>query len=129
TIEVVDASGHVLLSHTEDTWDYAPESSIQLGRQSSPATPPAQERSDGAFVALGDTEERDGKLLAAWETYRQGLERFPESLGLLKAAGRLAVGLKRPEEAIPFLARALARVSNEPEVQYYLGLAHAAVGD
>jgi tetratricopeptide (TPR) repeat protein len=88
-----------------------------------------EKRSDGAFVDLGDTQERDGKLLGAWDTYRLGLQRFPDSFGLLKAAGRLAVGLKRPEEGVPLLTKALATVSNDPEVQYYLGLAHGALGE
>ncbi len=129
TLEVADGSGKVLLAHTEDQWDYAPESAIRLGRQPSFVTPPVEKRSDGAFVDLGDTQERDGKLPAAWETYRLGLQRFPDSFGLLKAAGRLAVGLKRPEEAVPFLTKALATVSNDSEAQYYLGLAYGALGD
>jgi tetratricopeptide (TPR) repeat protein len=129
TLEVADADGRVLVAHTEGIWDYAPESTIKLGRQPAPVTPPAEKRSDGAFVDLGDTQERDGQLLGAWETYRQGLQRFPESVGLLKAAGRLAVALKRGDEGVPLLSHALERVSNDPEIQYYLGLAHAASGD
>jgi tetratricopeptide (TPR) repeat protein len=129
TVEVVDAEGRVLLTHTEDAWDYVPESQIRLGPQTAPPIPPPDKRSDGDFVSAGDTQERDGRLLAAWETYREGLARFPESFGLQKAAGRLAVTLQRPEEAAPLLARALARVTNDPEVQLYLGLAYAAAGD
>ncbi|MCI4355310.1 MAG: tetratricopeptide repeat protein, partial [Thermoplasmata archaeon] len=129
TLEVVDADGRVLLTHTEGSWDYAPEATIHLGRQPAPVTPEGEKRSDGAFVDLGDTQERDGKLLGAWETYRGGLDRFPQSVGLMKAAGRLAVTLKRGDEAVPLLTRSLERVSNDPETQYYLGLAHAASGD
>ena len=129
TVEVVDAAGKVLIAHTEDQWDYAKESEIQLGPQPAHAVPPPDKRSDAEFVDLGDTQERDGKLLAAWETYRQGREHYPESLGLLKATGRLALTLKRPEEAKQLLAEAQARVTNDPETQYYLGLAYAATGD
>lgn len=129
TVEVVDGQGRVLLTNTEDGWDEAPASEIRLGPQASPPTAPPEQRSDGDFVNLGDTQERNGRLLVAWETYRQGLLRFPDSFGLQKAAGRLAVTLKRPEEAVPLLTRALARVSNDPEVQHYLGLAHASTGD
>ncbi|HVQ27972.1 MAG TPA: DUF5107 domain-containing protein, partial [Vicinamibacteria bacterium] len=126
TVEVVGGDGSVLLTHTEDAWDYTPESEIHLGPQPSAKIVPPDQRTDGDFLGQGDTHEREGRLLEAWETYRQALTRFPESLGLLKAAGRLAVALKRPDEASPLLARALARVSNDPEVLYYLGLARAA---
>jgi tetratricopeptide (TPR) repeat protein len=129
TVELLDGDGRVLIAHTEDQWDYAPESEIRLGRQPAPQTPPADKRSDGDFLQTGDDQEREGKLLAAHATYAAGLERFPESFGLLKAAGRLDVSLKRTEQARPLLARAQSRVSNDPEVRYYLGLALAAQGD
>jgi tetratricopeptide (TPR) repeat protein len=92
-------------------------------------SPAPEARSDGDFADAGDEQERNGQLLAALETYRQGLERFPESYGLLKAAGRLAFTLQRPENAAMQLSHALGRVSNDPEVQYYLGLAQAALGE
>jgi len=129
TVLVVDGGGRVLLTHTEDAWDYAKESEIQLGRQAAAVVPPADQRTDGDFVMLGDTQERNGSLLAAAATYSVGLKRFPESLALLKAAGRLALTLKRPEEAVALLAPVQARVTNDPETQHYLGLAYAATGD
>jgi Flp pilus assembly protein TadD len=128
TLELIDGGGRVLLAHTEDAWDYAPESEVRLGRQPSPGVPPPDERSDGDFVQLGEEQERDGKLLVAYATYAEGLRRFPDSFGLLKAAGRLEVALKRTGEALPRLERAQARVTNDPEVRYYLGLALAAQG-
>ncbi len=128
TLEVVDGDGRVLIAHTEDQWDYAPESEIRLGRQPAPATPSADARTDGDFLQIGDDQEREGKLLAVEATYAEGLSRFPESFGLLKAAGRLEVALKRGGDALPKLERARARVSNDPEVRYYLGLALAAQG-
>jgi len=127
-LEILDASGHVLVTHTEDDWDFLPDAEIKTGPQPRQATPPAEARSDGDFVAAGDEQERNGQLLAAFENYRQGLERFPDSYGLLTAAGRLALTLQRPEQAASQLARAQARVSNDPEVQYYLGLAQLALG-
>jgi tetratricopeptide (TPR) repeat protein len=129
TISVLDGGGRVLVTHTEDAWDYAQESEIRLGRQAVALVPPPGQRTDGDFARLGDTQERDGKLLAAAETYRLGLERFPDSLGLLKPAGRLAVTLKRPADAVSLLGPAQARVTNDPEVLHYLGLAYAAAGD
>ena len=129
TLEVIGGDGHVLLAHTEEAWDYVPDSEIRLGPQPSAKVTAPDERTDGDLVSLGDTQEREGRLLDAWATYRQGLARFPESLGLLRAAGRLAVALKRPDEATSLLGRALARVSNDPEVQHYLGLSRDAMGD
>jgi tetratricopeptide (TPR) repeat protein len=129
TLEIVDAAGHVLLTHTEGQWDFVPDSEIQVGPQPRRMSPAADARSDGDFTAIGDEQERNGQLLAALETYRQGIERFAESYSLLKAIGRLAVTLQRPEEAVTKLSHALERVSNDPEVQYYLGLAQAALGD
>jgi tetratricopeptide (TPR) repeat protein len=129
TVSVVDGGGRVLLTHTEDAWDYAGEAEIHMGHQPSTPVPPPDKRTDGDFVMLGDTQERNGNLLAAAETYRVGLKRYPDSLGLLKAAGRLAVTLKRPEEAASLLAPAQARITNDPEVQHYLGLAYAGTGD
>jgi tetratricopeptide (TPR) repeat protein len=126
TLELADADGRVLIAHTEDVWDYAPESEIRLGQQPSFRAPPAESRSDGDFLQIGDGQERDGKLLVAHATYLDGLKRFPESFGLLKAAGRLEVALQRSAEARPRLARAQARVTNDPEVRYYLGLALSA---
>ena len=51
------------------------------------------------------------------------LERFPDSVALHKAIGRLALQLKRPEEAVQHLTAAAARVTNDPEIEYYTGLA------
>ena len=72
-----------------------PDSEIKTGPQAE-----ARESGPRALAATetswrpGDEQERNGQLLAALESYRQGLERFPESYGLLKAAGRLAFTLR-----------------------------------
>src|SRR5439155_1644339 len=71
----------------------------------------------------------DGSLLVAWDTYQDGLKRFPGSFGLQKAAGRLAVSLKRYDEAVALLGGAGERVTNDAELQHYLALAHAHRGD
>jgi tetratricopeptide (TPR) repeat protein len=129
TLELADAGGRLLLTHTEDDWDFVPPSEIRVGPQPAPKTAPLETRGDGDFIEAGEGQERDGKLLPALETYRQGLGRFPESVGLLKAAGRVEVTLKQSDTAVGHLTHALARVSNDPEVQYYLGLARVALGD
>jgi tetratricopeptide (TPR) repeat protein len=128
TVEVADGAGRVLLAHTEDQYDFAPASEIKLGPQPAYEYPPAGQRTAEDFLRLGTDEELDGNLLAAWTTYEDGLTRFPGSFGLQKAAGRLAVGLKRYDEAAALLGRAEERVTNDAELQHYLGLAHAALG-
>ena len=63
---------------------------------------------NGALIRLGDiatielgakssdsSVAMNGQRLAAWRTYADGLQRFPDSLPLARAAGRLAVVLKR----------------------------------
>jgi predicted Zn-dependent protease len=128
TIEVRDGRGRVLLAHTEDRFDYVPDAEIRVGPQPSAAAPPPAQRTDADFVAAGADEELNGRRIGAWDTYAQGLTRFPESLGLLTAQGRLAVDLGRPEEALAPLRGAAARATTDGEVRYYLGLAEARLG-
>jgi tetratricopeptide (TPR) repeat protein len=128
TVEVRDGAGRVLLTHTEDQFDMLPASEIRLGPQPVRTMPPLARRSEGDLLEAGADQERSGKRLVAWDTYAEGRKRFPESLGLLKAAGRLAVDLARYAEAAPLLEAAQARDTTDPEVQYYLGLAHEGLG-
>ncbi len=129
TVEVRDAAGAVLLGHTEDEFDMLPASEIRVGPQAAHEIPPADRRREGDALEAGADEELNGKRLVAWDTYAAGRKRFPDSLDLLKAAGRLAVDLGRPAEAAALLEPALPRDTTDPEVQYYLGLAHEALGD
>ena len=128
TLTLLDADGRVLLAHTEDGYDTLPPAEIRLGPQPFHAYAPPDQRSEGDVLDLAGEQEREGKRLVAFETYADGLRRFPESLGLLKAKGRMCVDLQRWAEAVPLLERALARASNDAEVQYALGLAYAAEG-
>jgi tetratricopeptide (TPR) repeat protein len=129
TIEIADGAGHVVLAHTEDRFDFAPASEIKLGPQPAYEYPPPEKRTAEDFLRLGTDQELDGGLLVAWDTYQDGLKRFPGSFGLQRAAGRLAVGLKRYDEAVALLGGAGERVTNDAELQHYLGLAHAHRGD
>jgi len=128
TIEVKNGAGRVLLTHTEDQFDMLPASEIRLGPQPVRVMPPLDRRSEGDLLEAGADQELNGKRLVAWDTYAEGRKRFPESLPLLKAAGRLAVDLARYSEAAALLETAVARDTTDPEVQYYLGLAHEGLG-
>jgi tetratricopeptide (TPR) repeat protein len=129
TMTLRDRNGAVVLQHTEDTFDYTPASEIKTGPQPAHRFPPAEERTPDDFDALGMDQELDGRVLEAMTTYREGLRRFPDSLELRRAAGRLAVGLKQFDAAIGDLGAVLGRVSNDREAAYYLGVAAAARRD
>jgi tetratricopeptide (TPR) repeat protein len=129
TVEVRGPSGDVLLAHTEDRYDMLPAAEIRVGPQPAREMPPPDRRSEGDLLETAADQELNGRRLAAWATYEGGRQRFPESLGLLKAAGRLAVDLQRYPEAAELLEKAHARQTTDPETAYYLGLAHAALGD
>jgi tetratricopeptide (TPR) repeat protein len=129
TVEVADGAGRVLLAHTEDQFDFTPASKIKLGPQPAYEYPPAEKRTEEDFLRLGTDQELDGRLLVAWDTYQDGRKRFPGSFALQKAAGRLAVGLKRYDDALSLLGRAEERVTNDAELQHYLALAHLNLGD
>jgi tetratricopeptide (TPR) repeat protein len=129
TVEVKDDAGRVLLAHTEDGFDWAPASEVKIGPTPRLASPAPAERSDGDFVEIGRDQELNGKRLLAWSTYDEGRKRFPESLPLLAAAGRLAVDLQRYAEGAELLQKAASRATTDTGIRYHLGLARAALGD
>jgi tetratricopeptide (TPR) repeat protein len=126
TIRLVNASGETLLEHTEGVFDMAAPGTIQPGPQSDP---PAPENTDAAFWMAGNDLEVNGDLLRAWDRYQEGLQRFPGSFLLLRAAGSLAVDLNRFDEARDLLQQARERVSNDGATLYSLGIAYTYLGD
>jgi tetratricopeptide (TPR) repeat protein len=129
TVEARDDEGGLLIAHTEGVFDRTPRSEAKVGPQPPAPVKKAEERTDGDFLALGESQEREGKRLVALATYRDGLSRFPDSFGLGKAAGRIAVALKRYDEGAARLLKAEARVTNDAEVEYSLGMALRGLGD
>lgn len=129
TVTLKDAAGAVLLEHTEGKYDVTPAKEMVTGKQPTPTPPAVDERTDGDWLTLGTRQELDGERLIAFATYQEGRRRFPKSLLLAKAAGRLAVDLKQFEAAAPLLEEALARDNSDLETWYYMGLARAARGD
>jgi tetratricopeptide (TPR) repeat protein len=128
TVRVSDAAGAVVLEHTEGVYDLSPRGEIRPGVQAPLQPPPARRGTDGDAVSAGAQQELDGQLLVALATYQEALTRHPDSLDLLRSAGRLLVALKQYDAAVPLLTRVLARVSNDREAAYYLALAQAALG-
>ena len=129
TLELLDAGDRPIVAHTEDAYDFTPAERIDTGPRPPIAYPGPSDRSEGDWLALGADRERNGDRLRALETYRNGLERYPRSIELHKAAGRLGVVLKQFETAAGNLRFVLERVSNDYEAAYYLGHALEATGE
>jgi len=129
TITLMDESGKIVLMHTEGKYDYTPKAEVPKELSRAYVYPPVEKRSESDFLQLGDDQERNGMVLEALKTYREGLKRFDGSVPLHKSAGRLAVALKQYGPAIADLSTVLVRVSNEQEASYYLGLAYEATGE
>ena len=123
TFTLRDQGGTIVLEHTENTYDFAPRSEVRTGPRPAYAYPPPAQRSSDDFLALGTQQELDGRKLTSLATYREGLQRFPDSIELNRAAGRLEVGLKQYEQSVAHLSKTLDRVSNDREADYYLGVA------
>jgi tetratricopeptide (TPR) repeat protein len=128
TFVLMNAQGKTLLQHTEDTYDWTPRDEVKTGPQPGfqPSAPEAW--TDGDFLSDGTSKELQGDLLGAWNSYQTGLAKFPASFELLKAAGRLAVGLLRYDEALKLLSQAEARATWDAEIHYYRGIAASALG-
>jgi len=129
TVAFAEESGKLILTHTEGKYDFVPKSEVPKALPSPYVYPSIEKRSESDFLELGTEEERNGIVLIALATYSDGLKRFPESVSLHRAAGRLDVALKQYPQAIDQLAPVVTRVSNDKEASYYLGLAYAAIGE
>ena len=128
TFELRDSKGSLLLRQTEGQYDWTPAEQIRTGPQPSFNIPDREHRTEDDWLQLGNEEELDGELLVALKTYRDALARFPESMQLRKAAGRLCASLLRYEEAKTLLQPVAARDTTDAEVSYYLGIAYEGLG-
>ena len=119
----------MVLTHTEGKYDYTPKSEVPKELPPAYVYPPVEKRSESDFVQLGDEQERNGMVLEALKTYREGLKRFEGSVELHKASGRLGAALKQYAPAIVDFSMVMVRVSNDQEASYYLGLAYVGAGE
>jgi len=122
-LELRDHDGKLLLSHTDGSYDWDPESTIKVGPQELFATPAVGVRTEDDWTKLGADQEANGKVVLALATYRDALAKYPQSLGLQRAAGRLAASLQHYEEAEKLLSEAQKRNTTDAETAYYLGVA------
>jgi tetratricopeptide (TPR) repeat protein len=128
TLDILDASGTVLMHHTEDEYDWTPKEDVHVGPQSRYPMPDAAERTEDDWVQLGNQKEMIGARLPALNDYREALKKFPSSYTLQLVAGRLATDLLQYDEAIKDLKSVEARATENPEPSYYLGIAYDALG-
>ncbi|MGC2195899.1 MAG: DUF5107 domain-containing protein [Terriglobales bacterium] len=129
TIEIQDGNGATLLRQTEGEYDWTPESEIHVGPQPSHHIPEPDQRTYDDWMQLAKDEELNGRNLSALAAYKEVLAKFPDSFGAGKAAGRLAVGLLRLEEAKELLEPLHARDTTDTEISYYLGVADDGLGN
>jgi tetratricopeptide (TPR) repeat protein len=129
TVTLTDDSGKTILTHTEGKYDFLPKSEVPKELPPAYVYPPVEKRTENDFLELGTGQERDGMLLVALDTYREGLTKFPLSLVLERATGRLEVALKQYADATAQLSSVLSRISNDEEAAYYLGTAYVATGE
>jgi tetratricopeptide (TPR) repeat protein len=127
TVAVGDGSGAVVMQQTEGEYDWTPASEVKVGPQSSHQIPPPESRSEDDWIELGKTQELNGNLLQALQTYSDLLKKNGESYAALKAAGRLSASLLHYEQAATLLQRALDRNTTDAETAYYLGIAYEGV--
>jgi tetratricopeptide (TPR) repeat protein len=124
TFELESGENALLLRQTEGEYDWTPESEIRVGPQISYKVPDEKHRTEDDWFQQGKTEELNGNLVAAQQTYQKALVKFPADFELLKAAGRLDACLDRFEEAVSRLSDAHARNTTDAEISYYLGIAY-----
>src|SRR5258708_1495960 len=127
TFELKSSENVLLLRQTEGEYDWTPESEIKVGPQISYSVPEETRRTEDDWLQQGKTEELNGNLLAAINTYQKALLRFPADFELLKAVGRLEASLNRFDETASHLAAAHDRNTSDPEISYYLGIAYEGV--
>jgi tetratricopeptide (TPR) repeat protein len=128
TFELRDREGKMLLQHTDGKYDWDPESTINVGPQQIYRTPDAVSRTEGEWLKLGTDQELNGKTLLALETYQEALAKYPGSLTLQMAAGRLAVSLQHFAEGEKLLQEVQKRDTPNAEIAYYLGVAEERLG-
>ena len=128
TFELRDNKGNILLSHTDGKYDWDTESTITVGPQHIYDTPAADGRTESDWLKLGTDQELNGKIVLALESYKEGLSRYPASLTLQMAAGRLAASLQRYSEAEELLQTVQKRDTPNAEIAYYLGITEDGLG-
>ena len=128
TFELRDREGKLLLQHTDGKYDWDSESTIKVGPQQIYDTPNIDSRTEDDWLKLGTDQELNGKIVLALETYKAAMAKYPGSLTLQMAAGRLAASLQHFAEAQMLLQAVQKRDTPNAEIAYYLGIAEDGLG-
>jgi tetratricopeptide (TPR) repeat protein len=127
TFLLASANGETLLKHSEGVYDVVPRDRVKTGPQPRAQALDLKSWAEGNFLKGGTDLELRGDYLNAWDNYQSGLAKFPGSVALLKAAGRVADGLWRYQEAATLLGKAEERDSSDAETHYYRGIAETGL--
>jgi tetratricopeptide (TPR) repeat protein len=119
TLDLINASGIVLLHHVEGEYDSIPFD--KTAKNPEPVPPTDKSDSEAAALERGTYNEQLDQWNFAWHDYAAGLRKSPGSVKLRMAAGRAAFVLNRYDDVI----RLLADIS-DPEAAYYYGAALAS---
>jgi len=128
TVAIRDRTGAVVMQQTEGEYDWTPVSEVRVGPQPSGRIPPAENRGEDDRIQLGETQELNGNLLLALQTYSDLLKQNADSYAALKAAGRLSAILFHYEHAVTFLEKVLSRNTTDAEAAYYLAISYDGLG-
>jgi tetratricopeptide (TPR) repeat protein len=118
TVDVVDASGTLVLHHIEDEYDSQPFD--KTAKNPEPTPPTDKIDSEAAAFARGTYDELRDQWSFAWHDYAAGLKKFPGSVKLGLAAGRAAFVLGRYDDAIHILG---GMADTNAEAGYYFAMA------
>jgi tetratricopeptide (TPR) repeat protein len=124
TVAIRNQTGKVIMQQTEGEYDWTLASEVKVGPQPSYRVPPPNSRSEDDWIQLGETQELNGKLLLALQTYAELLKKNPASYAALKHAGRLSATLLHYEDAVTMLGPVLSRNTTDAETAYYLGISY-----
>lgn len=128
TFELKDSQGKSLLKQTDGEYDWDPDSAVKTGPQETFTLREPEARTEDDWLQAGTNQELNGQVLLAMTTYKRALEKYPQSLSLQVAAGRMAASLLRFAEAEPLLRAAQQRDTPNSLVAYYLGTAEEGLG-
>ena len=115
TVDVRDASGALVVTHTEGRYDVTPKAEVKVGPQAAPVD-------DEPWTSL----ELDGKSLDALAKLTAAMKGHGPNAAMERAAGRLFYNVKRFELALAHLTLAAHADPLDREARYYLGLAQLA---
>ena len=127
-VQIKDARGVLLLEHTEGKYDAIGPEKVQLGKSEKRDWKGEPER-ESLLLEKGGFHELNRFWSLALSDYTKGMERFPDSVALKKAAGRLDLTLNRYREASKLLATVVAASPGDDEAIYGLGAAQEALGE